>query len=125
MRWYPSFGLNGRTVRGHRVSYVLAHGEIPEGMHIMHACDNPPCVNPAHLSAGTAKDNIHDRIRKGRTVMARGERRGASVLKNRDIVTIRSLLAFGVSQRQVAKMFGVHNTTIHGIDHNKYWSHIP
>lgn len=50
----------------HRIAWILAHGEIPDGMHVMHACDNPPCCNIDHLSLGTAADNQADKARKGR-----------------------------------------------------------
>ena len=50
----------------HRVAYALANGEAPAGLVVMHACDNPLCVNPAHLSIGTHADNAQDCIRKGR-----------------------------------------------------------
>jgi hypothetical protein len=50
----------------HRFAYEFWHGPIPEGMLVMHSCDNPPCVNPQHLSVGTYSDNAQDRENKGR-----------------------------------------------------------
>lgn len=53
--------------RAHRVSWMLANAElIPEEMHVRHSCDNPPCVNPLHLSLGTHQDNMNDRRDRGR-----------------------------------------------------------
>lgn len=56
----------GKNVRAHRAAYLLEHGSIPEGMNILHKCDNPKCVKPEHLFAGTQADNVHDMISKGR-----------------------------------------------------------
>src|SRR5579885_1586253 len=50
----------------HRVSYTLSFGSIPQGLLVLHRCDNPPCVRPDHLFIGTAKDNALDRAKKGR-----------------------------------------------------------
>lgn len=82
---YGFFGLRGKNVMAHRVAYELSAGPIPEGMFILHKCDNPPCVNPNHLAVGSASDNTRDMISKGRASIwqvpaerrARGERHGS------------------------------------------------
>ncbi len=56
----------GRRYYVHRVVYEHHHGAIPDGMVVRHACDNPPCCNPAHLSIGTQQDNAQDASRRGR-----------------------------------------------------------
>jgi len=78
---YGSLGRNGKTIGAHRAAYSDLVGPIPEGLSVLHHCDNPPCVNPEHLFLGTQKDNVHDALEKKRhrnvrrrTVCSRGHR---------------------------------------------------
>lgn len=65
LKGYGKLRSSGQQL-AHRVSWVIHNGDIPKGMLVCHKCDNPPCCNPDHLFLGTAKDNAHDAIKKGR-----------------------------------------------------------
>lgn len=63
---YGAINVDGKPKRAPRVSYELAHGPIPRGLHIRHSCDNPKCVNPNHLLTGTPAENAADKVLRGR-----------------------------------------------------------
>ena len=74
-RWTASTNAKGygrlgdrhrRVVGAHRVGWELAHGPIPNGLSVLHSCDNPPCVRASHLFLGTAAENNADMVAKGR-----------------------------------------------------------
>lgn len=56
----------GNPVMAHRLCYELTKGEIPKGLHLLHSCDTPPCINPAHLKPGTQKKNMQECVDRGR-----------------------------------------------------------
>jgi transposase-like protein len=88
---------DGRTESAHRVAFSLEHGEIGAGLHVCHRCDNRTCVRPAHLFRGTAADNIHDMIAKGRNYRGGypGEKNGRAKLSASDAEQIRAEYARG------------------------------
>jgi len=64
-RAYGVLNVYGKSVSSHRLAYQLAKGPIPKGKYILHSCDTPACINPAHLRAGTAKENMQDYRERG------------------------------------------------------------
>lgn len=63
---FSAYSKARKTQMAHRWAWILANGPIPDGMRVLHRCDNPPCVNPAHLFLGTDSDNMRDCVAKGR-----------------------------------------------------------
>jgi hypothetical protein len=105
---YGKFTVLGITLLAHRVAYDLCVGDIPDGMKVLHTCDNPPCINPEHLRLGTALDNSSDMVSRGRTNGPRGSRQGQSKLTESNVVQIRRLLKEGEhSQREIARRLKV------------------
>ena len=116
----------------HRKVYELLHGEIPEGMVIMHSCDNKLCMHPDHLSLGTHYDNVHDRINKGRSnyVGLKGEANNRSKLTAEQVEEIRSLYkgrqnrmtkSTGMTLKQLAEKYDMGISQISRIIHKEQW----
>lgn len=110
---------NGRGIRAHVVAYILTNGPIPDGLWVLHKCDNPPCCNPAHLFLGTAKDNGSDCASKKRT--AWGERNGKTKFNAKRALNIIMAAAQGVPQNRLARIFGVHESTVSLLVRKKRW----
>lgn len=121
MNGYGGFNDGTKSMKAHRFSWILFYGEIPEGKLICHKCDNRKCVNPNHLFLGTQKDNIQDRIRKGRSKYAVGERHGNHKLTKETVLKIKQLLKQGRTQTEIAHIFNIDHRQIHCIEHKKTW----
>lgn len=145
--WRGGYGVLGRggrsqgLVLAHRASWEIHRGPIPDGMCVLHKCDNPPCTNPAHLFLGSKRDNARDMVGKGRRpdVARRGREHhysgvptgtrgkfpsGAAHPRARltaaDVRVIRKSYPT-MSLRKLANCFGVHHATIFAIIHRKSW----
>lgn len=134
--------LDGRKKeKTNRVSFFLHHGRWPDpDLWVLHSCDNPPCVNPAHLREGTPQDNVDDRDSRNRFVplrgdlngsrihperVPRGEASGVSKLTSADVLDIRRrFLAGEKNLTLLGKMYGVYRTTVARILSRKSWAHL-
>lgn len=115
-------GSTGLISLAHRASYEIFIGPIPKGLHVLHKCDQPACVNPGHLWLGTNNDNITDRIQKGRSFRSVGELSGGSKLTREQVQNIRIRYKAGkVTQRALAKEYGVTCSRICDIVNLKTW----
>jgi len=109
--------------KAHRVSWELHNGPIPDGLHVLHKCDNRKCVNPNHLWIGTNAQNTADMVAKGRA--AKGEKSGKAILDEICVTLIREIYANGkTTHLALAKFFGVGESTIANIVKRNSWRHI-
>lgn len=121
----PGYGILGfgkRNVFAHRISYEIFVGPIPDGLITRHTCDNPPCVNPAHLLLGTDADNSDDKVSRKRH--AHGVAHSHAKLDDDAIREIRTLRAAGRMYKDIAPIYGVHPGTIGGIVRGERWKHV-
>lgn len=105
---YGKASVSGKRLRAHRLAWALANGPIPDGMFVCHHCDNPPCVNPAHLFLGTAAENMNDAARKGRL----GRRR---LVSGADVCAIKEALAAGATVRAITQKLGFGRRAIRAV----------
>lgn len=119
-----------RTELVHRIVYRLCVGDLPTGVCVCHRCDNPPCVNPAHLFLGTHRDNMRDAATKQRLRPrdSRGEKNPGAKLTEDDVRQIRAKAAAGEGtpgiQMQLANEFGVSTKTIALIIKRVTWKNV-
>lgn len=130
-------GQHGRTLfmNAHKFACVLAHGPIADGLMVRHHCDNPPCCNPAHLIAGTPKENVQDAVVRGRldfkanwqkaaqaTMAATRKRRR---LSEEDIAAIFIARCQGTSLSELAHVYGLNFSSLDNILHGRAYRDVP
>lgn len=116
-------GGRRRSLQAHRVAFALHRGVMPDGEQLLrHRCDRPECVRPDHLGLGDHRDNVRDRVERGRC--ARGEANGRAKLRTEDVRTIYAALSAGESASALARRFCVDVKTICAIRDGRTWRHL-
>jgi hypothetical protein len=110
---------NGKTIKAHRYSYKLFKGDIPEGMVILHKCDNRRCINPDHLDYGTIADNTYDMVSKKRH--GYGETAGMSILTEKEVYEIR---VSKLPLKMLSEQYDVTYEAIASIKAGRTWRHL-
>lgn len=120
---YGRFSFGCKTIGAHKAAWILYRGDIPAGMHVLHRCDNPLCVNPDHLFLGTNADNVADMDAKGRRINAPliGEANPRAKLDESQVLEI---FRSRGKQNEAAAKFGVSRALIGMIRHGRVWSHV-
>lgn len=108
------------TDYAHRIAARNAGVLTDESKYVCHSCDNRLCVNPKHLFQGTHQENVADMVNKGRN--RHGESVRTARLSRKDVLAIRA--STGMSQRELAKQYGVTQSAINFVIHRKTWKHL-
>ena len=118
---YGQIRVAGSVYRAHRVAWVIANErEIPDGMLVLHRCDNPGCVNPWHLWLGTHADNMRDKAVKGRVT---GENNPRSKLTGAQVQLIREVAPL-TTQVLISEVYGVSRVQVSRIVNGERWASI-
>lgn len=121
LRGYGQRHRRGERERyAHRVAWIETHGVIPDGMFVLHHCDNPACVNVGHLFLGTHTDNMQDMMNKGRSLKA--ERNHQAKLNQPAVERMRAWRYEGLTYRAIAVLFNVTVATAFNAVTGKSWA---
>ena len=124
---YGQIGRRAKLILVHRLSWELTYGSIPNGLWVLHSCDNPSCVRPDHLFLGTNADNVRDMVAKGRARNAGtmrlccGDKNVNAKLTGEIVREVRQLCASGVTRTELARRYGVNITTISRAVSGRTW----
>jgi len=121
---YPQMTFEKRPMKGHRISWLLEYGPIPNKLCVLHKCDVPSCTNPKHLFLGTPRDNFEDMVKKGRRTFQIGSECKQAILNERKVRNIKKLLALGITESKIAKKYKVTRGAISDIKRNRNWKHV-
>jgi hypothetical protein len=127
---YGRLLVAGRAVKAHRLSYEMHKGAIPDGMSVLHRCDTPACVNPAHLFVGSQVANIADMDAKGRRrfghIAPRGSASPRAILSEDVVLDLRRRKASGetLNQTEIAKAMGVAVSCVSRAVNGVTWKHL-
>ena len=121
---YRSTKYDGKGWLFHRLSWHFTNGPIPDGMCVLHHCDNPPCGNPNHLFLGTQVDNMADMRSKGREHSQTGEGNSRAKLTEDVVLEIRRLYANGSKPRELMKQFNLPKSNTNNIIFRRTWKHL-
>lgn len=108
----------------HRLSLEMVGSPVPAGLYALHTCDNPPCVNPEHLYAGTILDNNTDRESRGRRIAPRGEDHASALLTEWQVRDIRARYPHAASASALASEHGVSRSLIRAVASRRLWKHV-
>lgn len=120
---YGTIHIDGLNIKAHRYSFFLHNGHYPKP-ECRHSCDNPPCVNPAHLLEGTHQENMDDMAVRQRKVPLIGERNGRAVLTEVQVKEIKLRLTNGEICRCIAESYNVTRSTINSIKRGRIWKQV-
>lgn len=119
---YGSMKYNDKNIRAHRLSWIIHNGSIPDGLCVLHKCDNRKCNNPNHLFLGSKVDNIKDMVSKGRNKYLIGETNGRSTITQEIVDNIKRLLEIE-TPTEIAKKYNISRQIVYKIKYKQTWNY--